>query len=263
MIKVQFDQAKFARDLRRLTAVTGREFKDVLREQAGFLCADALRLTAPTGNAPMQEGAAAQRRQGIAATTRDISRVFQPIRNLKFETTETKFGEAINKLMRKGQYFQVEALLRRIGFKHFIGVVPEADRQLHENLRDRRGRVLRSRTGYFVDRAATINRYIRSRLTKVGFAKSGWMKALRAVGRAQATGRTRVPGWISGHTGTGLYFERGSGDKIEIQAGNAVPYIQHMAGKILGRAWQERQAKLPMQIRQIERKMQRQLQQAA
>jgi hypothetical protein len=263
MIQVQFDQARFARDIGRLAQVTRRELKDVLREQAGFLCADALRLTPPTGNAPMQEGFAAQRRQGLAATERDIRRVFFPIRRLKFETTETKFGEAINKLMRKGRYSQVEALLRRIGFGHFIDVIPEADRQLHEKLRDRRGRVLRSKPAYFVDRTATINRYIRTRIAKVGFAKSGWMKALRAVGRAQAKGRTRVPGWISDHRGVGLYFERGSGDKVELQAGNSVPYIQHMAGKILGRAWQERQAKLPMQIRQIERQMQRQLQQAA
>jgi hypothetical protein len=262
VIKVQFDKPRFVQDMRRLAAVTNREMKDVLREQAGFLCADALKLTAPTGNAPMQEGRTKQRQQGIGATTRDIRRVFSPIRLLDFMENDTRFGRAIEKLLRKGNYHMVEALLRRIGFRKFQGVIPEAERDLHDRNRRSRGRVYPTTPPYFVDRTASIKRYIGTRIKKVGYAKSGWMKALRAVGRAQSTGRTSVPGWISSQAGPGIYFEMGSGEKQEIQAGNAVPYMQWAADRILGRAWQERAAKLPMQIRQIERKMQKQLQAA-
>lgn len=259
-VKAEVDDRTFQTGVRRLMQLTGQSMREILREQAGFFCQDALKLTPPTGNAPIRESFAKQRGEGISATTRDVRRAFAPIRKLRFlETPEGNFGEAINKLMRKGNYPMVEALLRKIGIRDFISVVQQADRELHNRLRDRRGRVTRTKTAYFVDRTASINAYLQQRLRKVGYAKSGWITPLKALGRALASGRTAVPGWISGHTGPGVYHESGTEQKPEILVGNAVPYIQKYYNNIIGRAYRERLEKLPMQVRAIERAMQRKL----
>jgi hypothetical protein len=127
----------------------------------------------------------------------------------------------------------IRVILDRLGVNRNQGVRLDAGIGLHQQARGRNGRVKAGRP-WLILNAKSIRTVERIRLAMVGNAKSGWMKAARALGLA-------LPQWIA-RGAKGIYESHLAGDKPYIIMGNPVPYIQATGAelRIINRAMKNR-----------------------
>jgi hypothetical protein len=261
---VEVNMAELNQGMARLAQLTGKELVTIVREQARLFCFDAMKSTPPfVGKpyAPLTEGFPAQRKAGEIAVERDISkRAMQPLERLDiFKGTGdkgSKLGPALRRMLRKKEYHNVEEILRNNRIR-LRGVLRRADADLHEKLRDNRGRV-QKHGGYFVESAASVRLLVQKKKKNVGLAKGGWVFSIKAAS-TKLGARHRVPGWLSkmSSSSSGIYSESGAGDGIKITVGNVVPKAQGMRSMIEKEALRNRIRNLPLQIQGVERALAR------
>jgi hypothetical protein len=170
----------YSRALREFIQFYGIEIPKALRYQSRLLAQEFIRKTP-----------AKTRAQGRNAAQRDIQRAVRPLRARDFKSKD------IRALIRKRDYKALEIVFSRFaassGLSN-VSVVP-FDPKLHQQARDRRGRVQSFKRKVTPDTDALKN-YIAQIKTHVGQAKGGWAAALIALGGKPAA-------WIAQHAEAG------------------------------------------------------------
>ncbi len=174
-LTLQMEQARWRATVQRILAGLKLEKVAFLRQQFRLLLE---RIIAPV---PPRN-----RAQGRARVAADIRKVMQPFARLR--------NERMKKLVRRGDLAALNAIAAQLGKPwRFTNTVSNL-RSLHEERRDRRGRVTGSaRKALRLVGAANIaayRRYVRTRQDSVGVAKAGWLPGAKAVG-------AHVPSWVA------------------------------------------------------------------
>ncbi len=241
----------FEDSLRKISTLTGRALQEILKQQAGLIARDAMRLTPPFGKAPLKESMASQRKLGEKAVEKDVSLAFKPLKDYRIVGREWHFehgnlGVQISKAVRKQDFALAEALLEKIGIKP-LAIVKDATLALHQQKGGRNHRF--KGPAYRVANERSIARLTRQIKSQVGEAKSGWMKAIRMYERAE-----KVPNWITRHGERGgIADEQASTDKPSVTVGNSIDYVQDRAPKIVDLVWRVRTHAAQKQADHIER----------
>lgn len=243
------NEAEFAKHVWRLAQLQSESLAEVIHQQAGLFTEDASSFTPPFAKAPIKESAASKRRQGLLAVRRDIRRIFVPLERLRLykyaRGKANKLGAGVRRAARKGDFHLVEALLRKANIR-CRGVIKEPIAELHDAMRDKRGRVRKESAYLTVSGEGKLNSYIKMRQKLVGFAKDGWSKALHGLDR-------KVPGWVDEQSAGGLFIGQLAGDTPEITVGNPVGFIQWNAPRIEQQAWANRFRNAEKQTQILER----------
>lgn len=239
---LQIESAGFERDVRRLAQLTGKSLQVVLDEQGRLFTRDVVKATAPfSPGQGWTESLAAQHQVGRKATERQIRGLFRPLSSLSVFTSQSRTGRRLRSLASTGNFDEAGELLKAIGLRT-QGVVPAATRELHEANRNSRGRVTK-KANYFVRDGRSIESLVRRKMSYVGRAKAGWVKAASALGLP-------LPGWITKWASSGIFYRSGPPESPAITIGNAVPYIQQSGeeDRIIDWALNNRRRNLPKQI---------------
>ena len=247
------DQGHWANQLHRLARAMGVSLADAIRQQAGLVTLDAMRLTPPFpsegqgGSKALTSKWPEHLRAGKEAIARDIRQVFRPASNWtqlsRGKGRDNRANQAA-KLARSGDLDGIKALFKSGRIKRVVALANAADASQHKAKRNRRGHVSPSFRGILVHtgrvptfqarRLDRLERYgglpalFRSAAKSIGFAKAGWLKAAQQLGVAK-----RVPAWVRRHSSApGIYRPEGKDLVRAVTVGNAVPYIQE-AGREL------------------------------
>lgn len=175
------DTALFDRAQLRYVEELGLEFPQVVRRTARLTNEELLRLTAPK---TLAQGRAAVRRDiGRAMWLLDASKVHNEILATAIRDGEFDVVQAfVANLRRRGQG---SGELGRHSLRHF-------SRDLHQRVRDSRGRVRRSK-GIMVIEKREYEAYVREVQGHVGSLKFGWAISGQQLG-------VSIPAWVLGHS---------------------------------------------------------------
>lgn len=229
---MQVNDAEFIRELTSFTYATGRNVRDVLKQQARLLVRDCMGLTPPTTSAPIAdiESYGKQRMVGKKAIANDIKGVF-------IEPKELGRGGKMSyakKYLRNGDLDKLRTMFKRMGKPWEVAHAPT--KELHFARRGSRGRTLRSRKVYVGP--GTVATYQGIREKDQGKAKAGWVVPYRALGGS-------APDWIARHSQPGeILMDLENFDGPSITVANLVAWAQkHRVGKtdsIIARALKRR-----------------------
>jgi hypothetical protein len=176
-LKMDVRVEAFDAALRRYVDELGLEFPRVVKAQARLANQDLIRLTAPRSYA-----------QGRAAVLRDICRAVNVI------DLEKITSDRLRQYVESRNYEAVTAILFAQPKGKFDGYkLLEFDPQLHESVRDSRGRVTKNHKIITLD-AKEHKAYVRQVRGHVGYMRGGWAPAAHATG-------ANLPAWVSRHTG--------------------------------------------------------------
>lgn len=246
----------FETALRKTADLTGRLLVDVLKQQAGLVARDAMRLTPPFAKHPFKESFGAQRKIGSDAIEKDVAMTFKPLSGYRIVGREWHFehgdiGLQIKKAVRGGKRQDLnlaEALLNKVGLKP-LAVIHNATLELHQQKGGRQHRV--KGRSYRVVNASSINKVKKHLLSQVGEAKAGWVKSIRKFGKIDSG-----LGWVTRHgEGSGIASEQPSQDKPSVTVGNSIAYVQDRAPEIVDVVWAFRVQAAKLQAKHIERAM--------
>lgn len=181
---VQIVAQKWDAQFRELIAFGRTLGKDFVTPQFRLWLEAIIRLTPPKSKS-----------QGTMAVRRDIYRAVQPFNVSDFR------NKRLEEIVKKKDYAAFDAFARNIGGNDTLKNARAApwDPRLHEDRRDRRGRVRSTAKPWFLlgraDRGA-LRRYIREKTDNVGIAASGWLRALHLLGgRESAFVERHGEGW--------------------------------------------------------------------
>lgn len=241
----------FDDSLRKIAELSQRTMEDVLKQQAGLIARDAMRLTPPFGKNPLKEAMGTQKKSGEGAVSHDVDLVFKPLDGYGIvNSTQTykhgNLSERIRKAVRAKDFTLAEALLNKAGLKP-LAVIDKATIELH---RDKVGKALRPKgRAYRVRVASSIDRLKRQIKSQIGEAKAGWLKALRLFDR-----EWNAPKWIKRHGETGsIAMEHPHETKPAVTVGNSIDYVQDRAPDIVDLVWRVRVHAARKQVGHIER----------
>lgn len=253
--------AKLSAGLAKLADVTGAEVAAIVKQQAGLMARDCMRLTPPFSSKPISESMGTQRKAGQKAIAKDVSLVFKPldaygIMTRDWDVKHGDIGDRIRAAVRRKDFALAEVLLNKAGLKP-LAVIDKATEELH---RQRMGRAMKPRgRTYRVRLEASINRLTKQLQSQVGKAKAGWSKAIRAYERIDT-----VPQWVRTHgESASLVIEHKSQDSPAITIGNSVRYVQDRAKEIIPLAIRIRGQLIARRAQHIERAMRKKLAEAA
>lgn len=186
-IKISFESQRAVEAFRAFMRTFGKSVPETLREQGREIARRTMLFTPP------QKGPA----QGKAAVKRDIIRAVNPV------DAKTLRNPKLNKIARERNYAAMDVIMQRVaasgGFGgRFVPFTPE----LHQTVRDSRGRVMRDR-GLNTFDADEVRAYIVRKQANVGRAKGGWAAALRGLGGTP-------PGYAARHASLGSFLDRAS-----------------------------------------------------
>jgi hypothetical protein len=250
--RMTVDTRGFERDLRKIMALTKKSAEEAIRQQSKLLVQDCIKMTPPFAGQSMEgvtnQSYAQQREAGRSAVTRDIKRLFVVGANLP-EAREPWARKALEKWKDAGNSEALNKILSRMKVSYMVAHEGDSLATLHaENRNKRTGRVFKKARVLLLGSSraniAAINRYVKEACKHVGKAKSGWVKA------ANALGLKRVPKWITGAEGQGIFSESFTNGKAEVIVGNGVPYIQASGRdlKVIEKAFVLREGKLKADI---------------
>lgn len=224
-VHVQWNLADYNATIKSLILELGMNVSKALAQEAKLFVGYCIQLTPPRGRSALSESYNEQKKQGEAAVASDIHRVFKPVDQLAVVREETRVGIAIRKYMRQGNYGAINTILRDIGAD--VELLTAVDESIHQELRNSKGR-LRKGVTKFVVQAQSIRRLVALKISHVGRAKAGWMKA------AIALGTPKIPNWIRRHGGQPGIFDNDLNKKgtPSVTVGNAVPWIQEAGANL-------------------------------
>ena len=194
-INVVVDDHEVSSLLNRFAAYKNKTVPEIVRAQGRLVAVNLAHNTQPYGDDD------AAKFKGQNAVRRDIGRVFiGPERVIEI----AKIGAATNPISRwileavkKGDEEGVRTAWQRLSGKPITvskNVVPS----WHQSQRNRRGRVPRSAEAMIILRETSLRAYTTTKAKLVGFGKSGWAAAARALG-----GTRGIPGWVTRNDGPG------------------------------------------------------------
>jgi hypothetical protein len=186
-----------------------------------------IQLTPPMNFASrLSESGKAQQTVGLNAVRSGVNRAFQVWKDTMTARKDPSLYAGINRTIRKRNWRKADELIRKIA--RIKGVGPEATPELHNSFRIK-GRVPKNQYPFIVPGQVSINKLLRRRQSKVGFAKSGWIPAfLRLGGNLARVGNKRSSfTWLRGKGGESFGgITVPSSKNPEMLVWNGVPYIQ-------------------------------------
>lgn len=181
-LRFSMDTVRYRDNLNRFVVELNADGAQLLKEEMRLLLRDILRFTPPNSLA-----------QGRAAVERDLRRVARPLEPGKIQMP--RLAEAVQ----KKDLPAINAIVARLGGGwggRTIIAGLDAIRATHERARNRYGRIGRDlrNLALFSDWRS----YLRTVQSRVGYTRSGWLPAARAVGLPQPSWVTRHAGYSSG-----------------------------------------------------------------
>lgn len=236
--RLAIKRGEWANQVRKLSRAMGQTMEQTLRGQAKLFVRDAIRFTPPFGDEPIKEKFEKQLEIGRDAVFRDRKRVFVEASAMK-QLCEGRWGKNITRLIQKGNVALANKLLVEDSGLRVSGIQTSALDMTWRGKRDKRGAVPRGvkpavlhdgvlpsyKPGLNALRAMPedpeLRRILTDKLNRVGAAKSGWVKAAKAL-------KVALPKWIKGNKGaaSGTYQEFGQGSKFGVRVYNEVPHVQ-------------------------------------
>lgn len=215
---IQIDDALWRQKLAKYVANIGGGMIEALNEEWPQLMDLVVRLTPPNSLS-----------QGRKAVARDIYRTmrpFDPKSTVSFKSLKQEgIGgyDALKKIARKRDIAAYNLVAARITSGPMAGTTAvHFSPEYHKQARNRYGRVGRDIKRVVLGSDVPIlKRYVRQVQDRVGFAKAGWLAALRLVGGKIA------PAWVERHGATGagaVVDDRNNPDNPSITAINRTPW---------------------------------------
>lgn len=228
-VSITVDTKGFSDAVRRLSELPrSKPVEQIIKAEGRLFVRDVIKITPPfrSYQTRLGESLAENRRAGNDAIEKQLKVAFSTPQALIDAQADPAVQERMRKLIRANKLTELEQMLYNLsGNKRRYQIVDRITPQMHKAARDSRGRV-RGFSGVITTEKA-IKQRTKEAQANVGIAKSGWVKAARALGAS-------VPGWISRHSGSGVYKEeRASFLKgFSILIGNAVAYIQKRGAEL-------------------------------
>jgi hypothetical protein len=197
--------ANYSLQFRTLLAKLGAEAKDLVTQQMRLLLEKILQFTPPKS-----------RVQGVTATRKQISLAVR-----SFNVSEFK-SPRLAEIVRTKNYRAFEAFMQNVSNDalRYARAAPFSP-ELHERVRDNRGRVRSNKKIFVIGRADrnALKSYIKAKVDNVGIAASGWLAALHKLGGKEAS-------WIERHGERhgAVIDERNSPDMPNVTAINTTPW---------------------------------------
>jgi hypothetical protein len=182
-------------ELEQYARVTGKTLVEAVREQAGYLLVDLLKLTPPC-SASFSEPASSQRKRGLKTIETDIKKQFPSgpevsERAMTLANGNRRGAATIRRYVREKQYQKLDTFLRKItGGKVEMAANGIATEPEHDRNRSMKGRVSGKR--FVAWSPVNIRDVTREVQKRVGYGKSGWLPCFRQLG-------VKVPagyGWV-------------------------------------------------------------------
>ena len=250
--KAYVDQGHWTNQLHRLANAMGKGLEEAVRQQAGLVCLDAMRLTPPFpnkgGSKALRSSWAEHRKAGQEAVAKNIKMFYKPASTFYRMTREDRGALAFAELAKRNDIDGIRAKFSKVpsSLQRVLGVRHEVDAGEYNARRNRRGRIPTSERGFLLHSGRVPKwtprpkenqvaafpglRALFKRQTRyLGLAKAGWAKACDALG----IGR-RVPSWIHAHKAKakGIFHDDGTGPKYIVTAGSPVDYMQDLGGQL-------------------------------
>jgi hypothetical protein len=175
---LDFSCARYQVQLRELIASSQADDRDFLTQQMLLLLRKIISFTPPHSLA-----------EGRIATRRDVYRAVKPFEVDSFRDPRLK------QIVEDCDYAAFGAFMQYVKNPALQGAEARPwSESLHQDQRDRRGRVLRSRKVFVIGRPAVsaFKKYLTRKLDNVGIAAAGWLAALHLLGGFETS-------WIERH----------------------------------------------------------------
>lgn len=201
-MQIAVEVSNFERNAVAFAVAADRELVDVLTQEARLFAKNVIQRTPPFVSMSGLESFAVQRRAGEEAVKRDVERAFAPVDTLPEKFTRSpRLKRQMERAIEARDIDRVRGLfvVAKIPSSSLVQAPTEA---LHNSVRDRRGRVRRSRTSYYVMDGRALQRFVRQKQKLVGRAKAGWVAGARAL---QVRG---LPQWIQRHPEQGIVIDQ-------------------------------------------------------
>ncbi len=257
-IQFSVDMQSFGSQLARLAMASRRTNKEVLIQQCRIMAVDLIRSTPPTGNRPLTESFAAQKKKGEMSVDRDITRLFQPLTTIRavldpmprrghYKPSRLDY---LKHLAERGQFqelseamFDMQITDERVPI---VAAITTEEYRAEWMLFATRGTVSAKRARRTLVWDSSALAVVREEVKKrVGWAKAGWMPAARHL---QAK---RLPAWITDKNAPGGFIDdTNDADEPAFTFINNVKYIAYLnnGNRLLLRVIRERQRAMEISI---------------
>jgi hypothetical protein len=217
MMAVTMDvfEAPMIERMKRFALVTNKSVGEAIRDRAPALARYLATATMPIaglvkgsdgGRNPKGYTKAAET-LGKRAVTRDIGRVYVSPKTITRSIAESngEHGVAMAKgftgFLKKGDLQSAKAILDRSGIAaKQLTIVQWDGGTAHRSARKQRGRVSENRKPSITTDAKALKQYSDMRRKNVGFAKGGWINAVKSMGGQMPK---ETPVWVSRHNSPG------------------------------------------------------------
>lgn len=244
-ITLKIDTREFEANLRAYADTVHKDTDEAVRDEMRLLVQRCIELTPPfTGKGKGMDA----KRQGEAAVTKDIQRLFRAIDTLANGIRDERIRVRVKALIRRNDANALSIILKNMQ-KRPLAIAVEASIEAHTAARDRRGRVRKNTPYYIILRLASVTRLITEKMAHVGKAKAGWNAAAHAF---RVASPSSWPGWVRRHgTSTGQSAERKTQVGIVCTAINADRAIDGIEGDvgILAQAFATRERDLKTKLK--------------
>ncbi len=218
MIKVEFNQERFAKALADYVAIGQVSALGAVTAASRIWLRAAVRLTVPSGRGSIMNKTSEQKKLGEKLVKIDHERLYK-----EWFTTRNFVGERARKriddlLRPKFNPVLAAKILNKLGIRVKPIVISQPRRELMDAaIHSKRGHVHRKQIPFMVSKPDVIAAEIAKWKKNVGIAKSGWKKAAGPL-------KVKLPAWVNRHGGEGYFLSRRQGDKPFIEFANEVDY---------------------------------------
>ncbi len=158
---------------------------------------------------------------GIAATGRDIYRVYTTPGKAFKDITDPRQADSFWKAIKSNRWDRAQRILSKYGNALKSTPIQSFDGGAqHKQLRNNQGRIPPSQKPVMIVQDPTrLKTYVASEQKKVGFGKGGWSTCASKLG-----GTRGIPGWVSRQNAPGDVIEDYGKDISKVTLINQVPY---------------------------------------
>jgi len=196
----------------------GKGLGEVLRDEASYVGETAAKITPPhSGSMSPSESWGIQKKAGQNAVRRDLGMVYISLTSVanQIKDRDEQAAKGYRSEVRKGNVREAQRILYSVGLQQLASKeIGPFDASLHSLRRDNRGRVTKNGRQQVVTDSATLNRYLRAELAKVGKLKKGWYLAGKRLPRDP-----KVAAWVRKATG-------GAGSLVDKSRKGLNPYVR-------------------------------------
>lgn len=192
-IQLEFavEDAVFQAALERYARESGKEWGEVIVQQARLLAVNLAFQTQPFGDAG--------KLTGEKAVSRDLALVYAFANDVyaALNRTDEAAAKGFWKAAQRKDWREAQRILSASASQWRNVEIGPFKAEHHRQSRGRRGRVNRHVPAQIVTDPKTAAKYVKTKLRMVGFSKAGWASAA-----ASLTGNTRgIPQWVTRHKG--------------------------------------------------------------